>query len=70
MNDNKIALFFDKYAGIVIGTLIGLIILNFESLFDLFKFVVVVGSCAWLGNYIHKNKANVKEFLRGLIDKL
>lgn len=70
MNDNKIAMFLDKYSGLIIGILIGLVILNFSFLYEFFKFILVIGICGWLGNYVHKNKANVKEFLKGLIDKM
>jgi len=70
MNDNKIANFIEKYGGIIIGALIGLIILNFSILYEFFKFILVVGVCAWAGNYFHKNKLKVKEFLRNLVDKM
>ena len=70
MNDNRIASFIEKFGGMIIGILIGLIILNFSILYDFFKFVFVVGICAWLGNYFQNNKANVKEKLKSIIDKM
>lgn len=70
MNDNKVAYFFEKYGGLIIGILIGLVIFNFSFLFELFKFILVVGVCAWLGNYIQKNKEKVKTSLKALIDKM
>lgn len=70
MNDNKIAMFLDKYSGVIIGVLIGIIIFSFNALYELFKFILVIGSCGWLGNYIHKNKTKVKDYLKNLIDKM
>ena len=70
MNDNKIALFIEKYGGVIIGILIGIIVLSFNALYELFKFILVVGVCGWLGNYVHKNKTKVKEVLKNLIDKM
>ena len=70
MNDNKIAAFLDKYSGVIIGVLIGIIILMFNTLYELFKFIFVVGFCGYLGNYVHKNKAKVKMALKNLIDKM
>lgn len=70
MNDNKIAKFIEKYAGTIIGILIGLIILNFDALLEVFTFIIIVGICGWIGNYVHKNKAKVKECLKRLIDKM
>ena len=70
MNDNKIALFIEKYGGVIIGILIGIIVLSFNALYELFKFILVVVVCVWLGNYVHKNKTKVKEVLKNLIDKM
>ena len=70
MTDNKIALFIERFGGIIIGILVGLIILNFSFLYDLFKFILVVGICAWVGNYFQKNKEKIKVFLKGIIDKM
>ena len=70
MNDNKIANFIERFGGMIIGILIGLIILNFSFLYEFFKFILVIGSCAWLGNYFQKNKVKIKEFLKNIIDKM
>ena len=70
MNDNKIANFIEKFGGVIIGALVGIIILSFSALYDFFKFFLVVGVCAWIGNYVQKNKEMVKAFLKGLIDKM
>lgn len=70
MNDNKVANFIEKYGGMIIGILIGLIILNFSFLYEFFKFILIIGVCAWIGNYFQKNKGKIKEFLKNLIDKM
>ena len=70
MNDNKVAYFFEKYGGLIIGLIIGLVIFSFSFLFELFKFILVVGVCAWIGNYIQRNKEKVKTVLKDLIDKM
>ena len=70
MNDNKIAYFIERFGGLIIGILVGLVILNFSFLYELFKFILVVGVCAWTGNYFQKNKTKVKEFLKDLVDKM
>ena len=70
MNDNKIAIFVEKYGGMVIGILIGLIILNFSFLYEFFRFILVLGVCAWCGNYFQKNKEKIKAFLKKTIDKM
>ena len=70
MNDNKIAIFIEKFGGMIIGILIGLIIFNFSFLYDFFKFILIIGVCAWIGNYLQKNKEKVKSTLKNLIDKM
>lgn len=70
MSDNKIVAFFDKYSGIIIGVLAGIIILMFNTLYELFKFIFVISFCGYLGNYVHKDKAKVKMMLKNLIDKM
>ncbi|MBQ9314602.1 MAG: hypothetical protein IJ220_06410 [Clostridia bacterium] len=70
MNDNKIVNFIGKFGGMIIGVLIGLIIFNFSFLYEFFRFLLVVGICAWLGNYFQKNKSIVKDFLKNLIEKM
>lgn len=70
MNDNKLALFLDRFGGIIIGILVGIIVLSFSFLYELFRFIFVIGICGWLGNYVHKNKMKVKDYLKNLIDKM
>lgn len=67
-NDNKLNLFIKQYGGAIIGGLIALI-LCFTELYKLLVYVVIVLAGAFLGNYVQKNKANVKEKLKEFIDK-
>lgn len=70
MTDNKIAAWLEKYGGMLIGIIIGIIILNFSFLYEFFKFILVVGVCAWAGNYFQKNKSHIKSWLKNVIDKM
>ena len=70
MNDNKIAAFFDKYWGVIIGIIVGILIISFDFLTELFRFVLIIGVCGWAGNYFHKHKDNVKNYLKQMIDKM
>lgn len=67
-NENKINLFIKQYGGAVIGGLIALI-LCFTGIYELLIYVVIVLAGAVLGNYVQKNKPNVKEKLKAFIDK-
>ena len=67
-NENKLNLFIKQYGGAVIGGLIALI-LCFTGIYELLIYVVIVLAGAVLGNYVQKNKPNVKEKLKAFIDK-
>ena len=67
-NENKINLFISQYGGAVIGGLISLI-LCFTGIYEFLVYTVVVLAGALLGNYVQKNKPNVKEKLKAFIDK-
>ena len=67
-NENKINLFIKQYGGAVIGGLIALI-LCFTGIYDLLIYIVIVLAGAVLGNFVQKNKPNVKEKLKAFIDK-
>lgn len=67
-NDNKLNLFINQYGGAIIGGLIALI-LCFTELYKLLVYLVIVLAGAFLGNYVQKNKTNVKEKLKEFIDK-
>lgn len=67
-NENKLNLFIKQYGGAVIGGLIALI-LCFTGIYELLIYIVIVLAGAVLGNYVQKNKPNVKEKLKAFIDK-
>lgn len=57
-----------KYGGAFIGGLIALI-LCFTQLYKLLVCIILVCAGMFLGNYVQKNKSNVKEKLKEFIDK-
>ena len=67
-NEKKFNLFVKQYGGAVIGGLIALI-LCFTGIYELLVYIVIVLAGAVLGNYVQKNKPNVKEKLKTFIDK-
>lgn len=66
--DNNINGLVAKYGGAFIGGLIALI-LCFTQLYKLLVCVALVFVGMFLGNYVQKNKSNVKEKLKEFIDK-
>ena len=66
--DNNINKFVAQYGGAVIGGLIALI-LCFTELYKILVTIVIVLAGVFLGNYVQKNKSNVKEKLKQFIDK-
>ena len=67
-NDNKINLFIKEYGGAVIGGLIALL-LCCTGIYQLLIYIVIILAGAILGNYVQKNKPNVKEKLKAFIDR-
>lgn len=61
--------FFANYGGIVIGIAVA-ILLILTRLYVLIIGIVVIFVCAYAGNYIQKNKEQVKEKLKNFIDKM
>ena len=60
--------FWERYKGAIIGGVIALVILGTELAETLMALaIVIVAVC--LGNYVQKNKEEVKEKLKELIDK-
>lgn len=60
--------FISKYGGAIIGGIVALI-LCFTELYKLLICLVVTCVGIFIGNYIQKNKTNVKEKLKEFIDK-
>ena len=67
-NENNFNTFINNFGGAIIGGLIALI-LCFTEIYKLLVYLVIVLAGAFLGNYVQKNKTNVKEKLKEFIDK-
>ena len=61
--------FFKKYGGAIIGGLIALV-LACTSLYRIIIAIVLIIIGIWAGNYVQKNKEEVKEKLKSLIDRM
>lgn len=61
--------FFSKYGGAIIGGIVGILIL-LTKLYDLIIAIVVIVLGMIIGNYIQRNKFDVKEKLKNFIDRL
>lgn len=61
--------FIKEYSGAIIGGLIAVIILC-TRLYQLIIGLILIGMGVFIGNYIQKNKDNVKEKLKTFIDKI
>ena len=61
--------FIKEYSGAIIGGLIALIIL-WTRLHELIIGTILISIGAFVGNYIQKNKYDVKEKVKSFIDKV
>ena len=69
MNDsNSFIKFLTNHSGAIIGGLVAIIIAC-TGLTRILLGIIIVVFGAWTGNYIQKNKENVKEKLKKWIDK-
>lgn len=68
-SNNNFAKFFKEYGGALIGGLIALI-LCFTEIYRALLYVVIVLAGVVIGNYVQKNKENVKTKLKEFIDKV
>jgi len=71
MNDsekNGIMDFWDKYKGAIIGGIIALLLFA-TGLVKFFVGIIMIVLGVFIGNYIQKNKDDVKEKLRNFIDR-
>ena len=64
----KIENFFKEFGGFIFGSIFG-IILILLNVIDFIIAILVVLMFGFLGAYIQKNKAKVKEVLKNLIEK-
>lgn len=67
-NSNNFKEFWNKYKGAIIGAIIALILIA-TSLYKLLIGLIIVVGGIYLGNYIQKNKDDVKQNLKNFIDK-
>ena len=61
--------FWNQYKGIIIGVVIAVLIL-ITGLDKLILSIVVIAIGAFIGNYVQKNKEEVKAKLKNFIDKM
>lgn len=61
--------FWNNYKGAIIGIIVSILILV-TRLHDLILAIVVLLLGAFIGNYIQQNKEDVKNKLKGFIDKM
>lgn len=61
--------FLTTYAGAIIGALVAIIILC-THLYDLMIWIIFIAFGIFVGNYIQRNKTDVKEKLKNFIDRL
>lgn len=66
---NKFQNFFKEYGGGVIGGVVALL-LCFTEIYKLLLYIVIVLAGIVVGNYVQKNKENVKTKLKEFIDKV
>ena len=64
----KIERFFKEFGGFIVGSIFGIILILLKVI-DFIVAVLVVLVFGFLGAYIQKNKAKVKEILKNLIEK-
>ena len=61
--------FIKEYNGAIIGGLIGVVLLC-TQLYRLIVGIILIAIGIFVGNYIQKNKYNVKEKIKNFIDRL
>lgn len=66
---NSFADFIKEYSGAIIGAVIAILILC-TGLYKLIIGIILIGMGLFVGNYIQKNKYEVKEKLKNFIDKI
>ncbi len=58
-----------EYRGAIIGAIVAIIIL-FTQLYKLIIGIILIGMGIFVGNYVQKNKYDVKQKIKNFIDKL
>lgn len=68
-SNSKFQRFFKEYGGAVIGGIVSLL-LCFTKIYKLLLYIVIILAGIVVGNYVQKNKENVKTKLKEFIDKV
>ncbi len=66
---NNFKEFWNQFKGIIIGVIIAILIL-ITGLDKLILAIVVIALGAFIGNYVQRNKEDVKTKLKSFIDKM
>jgi len=61
--------FVKEYSGAIIGALVAIVILC-TNLYRLIIGIILIAVGIFIGNYVQKNKCDVKEKLKSFIDKM
>lgn len=61
--------FLSEYAGAIIGGIVAIVILC-TRLYELIVGIILIAIGIFVGNYVQKNKYEVKEKLKNLIDRM
>lgn len=61
--------FVSEYKGAIIGGIVALIIL-FTRLYELIVGIILIAIGIFIGNYVQRNKYDVKEKLKSFIDRM
>ena len=70
---NNFKMFCDKYGGAILGFIVGLVLAILLLCTNLYKLVIGIAliiACIYFGNYIQRNKENVKDKVKSFIDRL
>ena len=66
-------MFCDKYGGAILGFIVGLVLAILLLCTNLYKLIIGIAliiACIYFGNYIQRNKENVKDKVKKFIDRL
>lgn len=61
--------FVSEYAGAIIGGIVAIVILC-TRLYELMVGIILIAIGIFIGNYVQRNKYEVKEKLKNLIDRM
>ncbi len=70
---NNFKMFCDKYGGAILGFIVGLVLAILLLCTNLYKLIIGIAliiACIYFGNYIQRNKENVKDKVKSFIDRL